>query len=182
MLRAPSLQTPEPPNRIGAGRMTTTATRRWWKRRGGDGMEGDDDDLVPMDIQEQEEMVQSLEQKQAQQSRRWRRYHAYFMEDLPSPMVIAADWIAALACLFSVKGLIHSSKKWMWYSFYVSILIALFWTYYLLRLPRIRWDVAWLPFGPLIASALSLYVDHSMLESMKDINTLRSYMYNYKAL
>ncbi|KAF0918187.1 hypothetical protein E2562_023125 [Oryza meyeriana var. granulata] len=190
--------------------MTTTATRRWWKRRGGgDGME-DDDDLVPMDIQEQEEMVRSLEQKQAQQSRRWRRvfagfllgyaafliysgfhhasspwelqYHAYFMEDLSSPMVIVADWIAALACLFSVKGLLHSWKKWMWYSFYVSILVALFWTYYLLRLPRIRWDVAWLPFGPLIASALSLYVDHSMVESMQDINTLRSYMYNFKAL
>uniref|UniRef100_A0A0E0JK52 Uncharacterized protein n=1 Tax=Oryza punctata TaxID=4537 RepID=A0A0E0JK52_ORYPU len=163
-----------------------------------------------MDIQDQEEMVRSLEQKQAQQSRRWRRvfagfllgyaaflvysgfhhaaapwelrYHAYFMEDLPSPIIIVADWIAALACLFSIKGLLHSWKKWIWYSFYVSILVALFWTYYLLRLPRIRWDVAWLPFGPLIASALSLYVDHSMLESMQDINTLRSYMYNYKAL
>ncbi|KAG8051631.1 hypothetical protein GUJ93_ZPchr0001g30263 [Zizania palustris] len=70
----------------------------------------------------------------------------------------------------------------MWYSCYVSILVAIFWTYYLMRLPRIRWDVAWLPFGPLIASALSLYVDHALLESMQDINTLRSYMYNYKAL
>uniref|UniRef100_A0A0D3EQ64 Uncharacterized protein n=1 Tax=Oryza barthii TaxID=65489 RepID=A0A0D3EQ64_9ORYZ len=191
---------------------TTAATRRWWKRRGGGGGDGaeDGDDLIPMDIQDQEEMVRSLEQKQAQQSRRWRRvfagfllgyaaflvysgfhhavapwelrYHAYFMEDLSSPMVVVADWIAALACLFSIKGLLHSWKKWMWYSFYVSILVALFWTYYLLRLPRIRWDVAWLPFGPLIASALSLYVDHSMLESMQDINALRSYMYNYKAL
>nr|CAB3473319.1 unnamed protein product [Digitaria exilis] len=96
--------------------MATTATRRWWRRRNG----GDDDpdDLVPMDTQEQEDMVRSLEQKQAQQSRRWRRvfagfllgyaaflvyssfhhawspwelrYHAYFMEDLPAPMVIIA--------------------------------------------------------------------------------------------
>ncbi|KAL6874674.1 hypothetical protein ACP4OV_013339 [Aristida adscensionis] len=191
--------------------MATTATRRWLRRR--DGSDDDPDDLVPMDTQEQEELVRSLEQKQAQQSRRWRRvfagfllgyaaflvysslhhawfpwelrYHAYFMEDLPAPMVIIADWIAALACLFAVKGLLQSSgpsKKWMWYSSYIGVLVAIFWTYYILRLPRIRWDVAWLPFGPLIAGALSLYVDHVLLESMKDINTLRSYMYNFKAL
>ncbi|TVU34128.1 hypothetical protein EJB05_15957 [Eragrostis curvula] len=216
--------------------MATTATRRWWGRR--DGGETDADDLVPMDTQEQEELVRSLEQKQAQQSRRWRvrfrfprvfagfllgyaafmvyssfhhawspwelRYHAYFMEDLPAPMVILAGlqinrrkrcsrpnmrkgtyWIAALACVFAVKGILQnpgSSKKWMWYSCYIGILVAIFWTYYILRLPRIRWDVAWLPFGPLIAGALSLYVDHVLLESMRDISTLRGYMYNFKAL
>ncbi|KAL6608132.1 hypothetical protein ACP70R_041195 [Stipagrostis hirtigluma subsp. patula] len=192
--------------------MATTATRRWWRRRD-DGGDDDADDLVPMDTQEQEELVRSLEQKQAQQGRRWRRvfagfllvyaafmvyssfhhawapwelrYHAYFMEDLPAPMVIIADWIAALACLFAVKGLLQNSgpsKKWMWYSCYIGVLVAIFWTYYILRLPSIRWDVAWLPFGPLIAGALSLYVDHVLLESMKDISTLRSYMYNFKAL
>uniref|UniRef100_A0A804UH15 Uncharacterized protein n=1 Tax=Zea mays TaxID=4577 RepID=A0A804UH15_MAIZE len=187
--------------------MATTATRRWWRRH--DGGDDDPDDLVPMDTQEQEELVRSLEAKQAQQGRRWRRvfagfllgyvaflvyssfhhawspwelrYHAYFMEDLPAPMVIIADWIAALACLFAVKGLLQNSgpsKKWMWYSCYVGILVAIFWTYYILRLPRIRWDVAWLPLGPLMAGALSLYVDHVLLESMQDISTLRSYMQN----
>ncbi|CAM0881333.1 unnamed protein product [Alopecurus aequalis] len=190
--------------------MATTATRRWWKRRDGS---DDADDLVPMDTQEQEELIRSLEQKQAHQSRRWRlvfagfllgyaaflvyssfhhawspwelQYHAYFMEDLPSPMVIFADWIAALGCSFAVKGLIqasNSSKKWMWYSFYVGMAVAIFWIYYLLKLPRIRWDVVWLPLGPLIASALSLYVDHTLLKSMQDISTLRSYMYNFKSL
>jgi hypothetical protein len=47
-----------------------------------------------------------------------------------------ADWIAALGCLFAVKGLLqasNSSKKWMWYSFYVSVAISVFWTYYLLK-------------------------------------------------
>ncbi|XP_044976141.1 uncharacterized protein LOC123443706 isoform X2 [Hordeum vulgare subsp. vulgare] len=137
------------------------ATRRWWKRRDGS---DDADDLVPMDTQEQEELVRSLEQRQAHQSRRWRhvfagfllsyavflvyssfhhawspwelRYHAYFMEDLPSPMVIVTDWIAALACLFAMKGLVqasNSSKKWMWYSFYVAMVVAVFWIYYLLK-------------------------------------------------
>ncbi|GJM94147.1 hypothetical protein PR202_ga10764 [Eleusine coracana subsp. coracana] len=178
--------------------MATMATRRWWGRR--DGGDIDADDLVPMDTQEQEELVRSLEQKQAQQNRRWRvrfrfprifagfllgyaafmvyssfhhawspwelQYHAYFMEDLPTSMVIIADWIAALACVFAVKGLLQNSgpsKKWIW-------------------LPRIRWDVVWLPLGPLIAGALSLYVDHVLLESMRDISTLRGYMYNFKAL
>ncbi|KAH1135785.1 hypothetical protein GLYMA_05G224100v4 [Glycine max] len=27
-------------------------------------------------------------------------------------------------------------------------------------LPKFRWDVIWLPFGPLGASAICLYVDH----------------------
>ncbi|KQK08331.1 uncharacterized protein LOC100835225 [Brachypodium distachyon] len=190
--------------------MMTTATRRWWKRRDGS---DDADDLVPMDTQEQEELVRSLEQKQTHESRRWRRvfagfllgyaaflvyssfhhawspwelrYHAYFMEDMPAPMVIIADWVAAIACLFAVKGLVlssSSSRKWMWYSFYVGMAVAVFWTYYLLKLPRIRWDAVWLPFGPLIASTLSLYIDHTLLKSMQDISTLRSYMYNFKSL
>ncbi|AQK96074.1 hypothetical protein ZEAMMB73_Zm00001d011168 [Zea mays] len=50
--------------------MATTATRRWWRRH--DGGDDDPDDLVPMDTQEQEELVRSLEAKQAQQGRRWR--------------------------------------------------------------------------------------------------------------
>uniref|UniRef100_A0A453EX90 Uncharacterized protein n=1 Tax=Aegilops tauschii subsp. strangulata TaxID=200361 RepID=A0A453EX90_AEGTS len=102
-------------HRFQAGERTAMTTRRWWTRRDGS---DDADDLVPMDTQEQEELVRSLEQKQVHQSRRWRhvfagfllsytvflvyssfhhawspwelRYHAYFMEDLPSPMVIVA--------------------------------------------------------------------------------------------
>ncbi|KAF8671038.1 hypothetical protein HU200_050317 [Digitaria exilis] len=211
--------------------MATTATRRWWRRRNG----GDDDpdDLVPMDTQGRllvpqfGNFVLTSPTVFAQRvfagfllgyaaflvyssfHHAWSpwelRYHAYFMEDLPAPMVIIAglipllktsfdlniqncviaDWTAALACVFAVKGLLQNSgpsKKWMWYSCYIGILVATFWTYYILRLPQIRWDVAWLPLGPLIAGALSLYVDHVLLESMKDISTLRSYMYNFKAL
>ena len=51
-------------------------------------------------------------------------------------IVSNADWIAALACLFAVKGLLqasNSSKKWIWYSFYVGMAVAIFWTYYLLK-------------------------------------------------
>ncbi|AQK96071.1 hypothetical protein ZEAMMB73_Zm00001d011168 [Zea mays] len=57
--------------------MATTATRRWWRRH--DGGDDDPDDLVPMDTQEQEELVRSLEAKQAQQGRRWRRVFAGFL-------------------------------------------------------------------------------------------------------
>jgi hypothetical protein len=32
------------------------------------------------------------------------------------------------------------------------------------------------------ASALSLYVDHTLVKSVQDISTLRSYMYNFKSL
>jgi hypothetical protein len=118
-------------------------------------------------------------------------------------MMNIVDWIAALGCLLAVKGLLqesNSSKRWMWYSFYVGMAVSIFWTYYLLkyvilqttplslscqnvaylasatlavtdtdqqhvgliiqllrllflvrcRLPRIRWDVVWLPLGPLM--------------------------------
>ncbi|CAD6212582.1 unnamed protein product [Miscanthus lutarioriparius] len=160
--------------------MATTVTRRWWRRR--DGGNNDPDDLAPMDTQEQEELVRMLEAKQIHRWRRifagfllgyaaflvyssfhhawspWElRYHAYFMEDLPAPMVIIADWIAALACLFDIKEILQNSgpsKKWMSYSCYIGILVAIFWTYYILRLPRIRWDVAWLPLGPLMYDEL----------------------------
>ncbi|KAG0494216.1 hypothetical protein HPP92_005210 [Vanilla planifolia] len=80
------------------------------------------------------------------------RYHAYFMEDVNRWMVICADWVAILACLLAGNGILHNSRshqRLMWYSFYVGLLIAMFWLYYMLRLPRFRWDVIWLPFGPL---------------------------------
>ncbi|KAG8051632.1 hypothetical protein GUJ93_ZPchr0001g33130 [Zizania palustris] len=42
-------------------------------------------------------MIRSMEQKQAQQSHLWRRYHAYFMEDLPAPMVMLAGHCAYIS-------------------------------------------------------------------------------------
>lgn len=82
--------------------------------------------------------------------------------------------------------------------------------YYFCRLPRFRWDVIWLPFGPIrcvkyhssfklsiqfslnlstnayvhwncSGTGLSLYVDHLLLESSEEIRKLRGYMYAYKA-
>ncbi|OVA08484.1 hypothetical protein BVC80_209g221 [Macleaya cordata] len=169
------------------------------------------DDSRPIDTQEQEELVRSLEQKQTEQSRIWRgvfsalllcfvvflifsifhqasfpwelRYHAYFMGDIDSWIVIAADWIAVLACLMAVKGLLHSSKsnrKWIWYSCFTGLLLAAFWLYHMLSMPKFRWDIIWLPFGPLSGAGLSLYVDHLLTESSNEIRKLRGYMYSYK--
>ncbi|KAJ1687817.1 hypothetical protein LUZ63_019207 [Rhynchospora breviuscula] len=89
----------------------------WWRRRhrAKDPLD-EADDLVPLDSQEQEEMVRSFEKKHAQQSRLWRRvfaglllgyagfmvysmlhqawfpwelrYHAYFMEEMHPGMPI----------------------------------------------------------------------------------------------
>ncbi|XP_071722367.1 uncharacterized protein [Rutidosis leptorrhynchoides] len=184
-------------------------TRKW--RDSGDTLPTrDDDDSRPLDTQEQEELIRSFERSQAQQSRLWRslfaaflfcfaafltysiyqqafspwelRYHAYFMEDISSWMVIAADWIAVLACTMSIMGLLHGSKKqWLWYSSYVGIMLAVFWLYFMLRLPKFRWDVIWLPFGSLSGAGLSLYVEHLLTQSSEEIRKLQSYMYAYKA-
>ncbi|KAD6454973.1 hypothetical protein E3N88_09679 [Mikania micrantha] len=82
-------------------------------------------DFQPMDTAEQEELVKSLERSQAQQSRFWRRvfagmlfcfvaflifsihgqttmpwelrYHAYFMDEIESWIVIAADLLTRTA-------------------------------------------------------------------------------------
>ncbi|OAY75394.1 hypothetical protein ACMD2_01886 [Ananas comosus] len=113
------------------------------------------------------------------------RYHAYFMEDVQLWMVLFADSVAVVACLLAVKGLLHasgSSKQWLWYSSYAALLVAVFWLYYILRLPKFRWDIIWLPFAPLSGAAMCLYVDNLLRESLEDVSKLRSYMYNYKAL
>ncbi|XP_048133942.1 uncharacterized protein LOC115740560 isoform X2 [Rhodamnia argentea] len=138
------------------------------------------DDSRPMDTQEQEELVRSLEKSQALQSLCWRsvfaaflfcfaaflvysihqqatspwelRYHAYFMEEAPSWMIIFADWIAVLACSMAIVGLIQNTRQhrqWLWYSCFTSVIPAMFWLYYLSRIPRFRWDVLWLPLGPI---------------------------------
>ncbi|KAJ6813609.1 uncharacterized protein M6B38_386230 [Iris pallida] len=158
-------------------------------------------------------MVRAFEKKHAQQSLLWRRvfaffivvyvafliysiyhqastpwelrYHAYFMDEMHPWMVLCADWVAVLACLLAVKGLLHGSRfyqQWMWYSCYVGLLLVVFWLYYMLRLPRFRWDIIWLPFGPLSGAGISLYVDHLLKESLEDIKNLRGSMYNYKAM
>lgn len=170
------------------------------------------DDARPIDTQEQEEVVRSLEQMHAQQSRIWRtvfagllscyltfllfniyhqaaypwelRYHAYFMEDIDSRLVILSDWLAVLACSMAMLGLIRNSKhhrRWIWFSFFGSIVLAVFWLYYMLRLPKFRWEVIWLPFGPLSGAVICLYVDHLLNESSEEVRKLRSYMYAYKA-
>uniref|UniRef100_A0A6M2EHD4 Uncharacterized protein n=1 Tax=Populus davidiana TaxID=266767 RepID=A0A6M2EHD4_9ROSI len=172
----------------------------------------DEDDSRPMDTREQEELILSLEREEAEQSVLWRRvvggivfchaafllysiyqqalfpwemrYHAYFMEDMDSSMVIFADWIAISACALAIIGLLHNSKyhrQWIWYSCSVGLLLAVFWLYYMLRMPRFRWDVIWLPFGPLSGAGICLYVDHLLTESSEEVKKLRSYMYAYKA-
>ncbi|XP_014507807.1 uncharacterized protein LOC106767429 isoform X2 [Vigna radiata var. radiata] len=158
-----------------------------------------DGDSRPLESHEQEELVRSLERSQAEQSRLWRmvfatlffcyivfllysifhqaltpwelRYHAYFMEEIYSWTIISA-------------GLLHESnhrRRWIKYSWYTGVTLAVFWLYYMLRLPKFRWDVIWLPFGPLGASALCLYVDHLLTESSEEVRKLRGYMYTYKA-
>ncbi|KAE9607594.1 hypothetical protein Lal_00026808 [Lupinus albus] len=67
------------------------------------------------------------------------------------------------------------------YAVYAGIIVAIFWLYYMLRLSRFRWDIIWLPFGPLSAGAICLYVDHMLTESSEEVRKLRGYMYTYKA-
>ncbi|KAL1326331.1 hypothetical protein HN51_036407 [Arachis hypogaea] len=112
------------------------------------------------------------------------RPYAYFMEDIYSWMIISADWMAVLVCSFSMKGLIDESvhhRRWIWYSWFTAIVPAMFWLYYMLRLPKFRWDVIFLPFGPLGGATICLYVDHLLSESSEEIRKLRGYMYSYKA-
>ncbi|XP_010267062.1 PREDICTED: uncharacterized protein LOC104604433 isoform X2 [Nelumbo nucifera] len=167
-------------------------TRRWIKSRrdGGDDKLSlptrDDpslDDSRPIDTKEQENMVLYFERKQAEQSFLWRRYHAYFMDEIDSWVVISADSVAVFACLMAIFGLLQSSeshRQWIWYSCYCGILLAVFWLYYMLRMPKFRWDIVWLPFGPLSAAGICLYVDHLLTESSKEVRKLRNYMYAYK--
>ncbi|WVZ22584.1 hypothetical protein V8G54_001128 [Vigna mungo] len=49
-----------------------------------------DGDSRPLESHEQEELVRSLERSQAEQSRLWRRYHAYFVEEIYSWTIISA--------------------------------------------------------------------------------------------
>ncbi|GMY36227.1 wpp domain-interacting tail-anchored protein 1 [Fagus crenata] len=188
-------------------------TRKWRNSRDDKFSLSTLDDSRPIDTQEQEEMIRSFEKTHAQQSRLWRsvfaailfcfavfqlysifqqasslwelRYHAYFMEEVDSWMIISADWIAVLACSFAIIGLLHNSKnhrQWMWYSCFAGIILAVFWLYYMIRLPKFRWDVIWLPFAPLGGAGICLYVDHLLLDSSEEIRKLQAYTYAYKAI
>lgn len=172
----------------------------------------DDDDSRPIDTQEQEEFVRSLERTQAQQSRLWRggfaalvfcyaaflvysifqqfsapwelRFHAYFMDEISSWTIISADWVAVLACSLAITGLLSNSNghvHWIWYSCSAGLALAVFWLYYMLRMPKFHWDIIWLPFGPLSGAGICLYVNHLLAESSEEVRKLRGYMYSYKA-
>ncbi|KAK3018450.1 hypothetical protein RJ639_004267 [Escallonia herrerae] len=94
------------------------------------------------------------------------------------------DWAAILVCSLAITGLLHNSKyhrRWLWYSCCAGILLAVFWLYHMLKLPKFRWDVIWLPFGPLSGAGLCLYVDHLLNGSSEEVRKLRGYMYAFKA-
>ncbi|CAA2950214.1 uncharacterized protein LOC111407785 isoform X2 [Olea europaea subsp. europaea] len=112
------------------------------------------------------------------------RYHAYFMYEVDSWSIISAEWAAVLVCFMVIAGLLHNSKhhrRWFWYSCFPGILLAVFWLHHMLRLAKSKWDILWLPFGPLSASCICLYVDHLLNESSEEVRKLRQYMYAYKA-
>ncbi|KAF3654069.1 putative dnaJ -like protein subfamily C GRV2-like isoform X1 [Capsicum annuum] len=170
------------------------------------------DDFRPIDSQEQEELVRSLEKVQTQQSLLWRavfsglllcyvafllysiyqqayypwelRYHAYFIYEVDAWTIIAADWAAILACLMTIKGLLHEAnycKRWLWSSCCIGMIVAVFWLHHMLRLARFRWDILWLPLGPLSGAGVCIYVDYLLTVSSEEVRKLRGYMYAYKA-
>ncbi|XP_039043073.1 uncharacterized protein LOC120182144 [Hibiscus syriacus] len=109
------------------------------------------------------------------------RYHAYFKDYVDSWMIITSDWVAILACSMAIMGLFSYSKdhkKWKRYSCSLDLVLAIFWIYHLLRMPKFRWDVIWLPLGPLCGAGVCLYVDHVLSESSEEVRKL---MYAFKA-
>ncbi|MQL72358.1 hypothetical protein Taro_004709 [Colocasia esculenta] len=135
-------------------------SRKWRKaRRRGEHFDGEgedgyslptSDDFRPLDTHEQMELVSSFESQHARQSRVWKvysifqqlrhpwelRYHAYFMDDLDTWIVISADCAAVLACLMAVKGLLRdpvSHPQWLLYSCYMGACLAIFWLYHMMR-------------------------------------------------
>ncbi|KAH6761724.1 histone-lysine N-methyltransferase [Perilla frutescens var. hirtella] len=170
------------------------------------------DDSRPIDTHEQEELVRSLEKINNQQSRLWRsvfaglvssymmflvysiyqqayspwelRYHAYFMYEIDSGSIVAAEAVAVLICLMIISGLMHNSKRHrllLWYSFLPGTLLAIFWVHHILRLAKFRWEIMWLPLTPLGGAGICLYVDHLLNDSSEEVRKLRGYMYSYKA-
>ncbi|KAF5812568.1 hypothetical protein HanRHA438_Chr03g0099051 [Helianthus annuus] len=96
------------------------------------------------------------------------------MNEIESWIVIAA----VLVCSLAIAGLLQSSRshrRYLWFSCFSGVLLAVFW------LPKFRWDVIWLPFGPLSGAGLCLYLDALFNESSEEVKKLQSYMYTYKA-
>uniref|UniRef100_A0A7N1A7D8 Transmembrane protein n=1 Tax=Kalanchoe fedtschenkoi TaxID=63787 RepID=A0A7N1A7D8_KALFE len=161
-----------------------------WRRRLGRA-EADDDNLTlpttddswPIETHEQEELVKSFEQIHHRQSRIWRRYHAYFENEVDSMSVIFLDGIAIIACALAIYGLsgdFKYEKRYLLSSTFLAIMVAMLWLYQMLRLPKFRWDVIWLAVAPLCCSLLSLYVTHLLVESRDEVHKLRAAMYEYK--
>ena len=49
---------------------------------------------------------------------------------------LLSDFVAVVACLMVVTGLLHDSvdrRRWIWYAFYTGIVLAVLWLYYMLR-------------------------------------------------
>ncbi|MFS7965353.1 hypothetical protein Hanom_Chr09g00761241 [Helianthus anomalus] len=112
------------------------------------------------------------------------RYHAYFMGEIESWLVIAADWAAVLVCSLAIAGLLNNSRsrrRFLWFSCCAGVLLAVFWLYNMLKLDKFRWDVIWLPLGPLSGAGFCLYVDTLLNESSEEVKKLRGYMYAYKS-
>ncbi|KAK1437579.1 hypothetical protein QVD17_03373 [Tagetes erecta] len=157
----------------------------------------------PMDTGEQEELIRLLETSLAQQSRFWRYIWFYtfiaaricridlllcgishLLHSCTNNKSLGIDWAAVLACSMAIAGLLHSSqshRRYLWFSCFSGVLLAAFWLYYMLKLPKFRWDVIWLPFAPLSGAGLCLYVDSLFDGSSEEIKKLQSYMYAYKA-
>ncbi|KAF3784266.1 hypothetical protein EJ110_NYTH30721 [Nymphaea thermarum] len=50
------------------------------------------------------------------------------------------------------------------------------------RLPSFRWDIIWLPLGPLSAAGICLYVDNLLMESLVEIAYLEDVCLLYYAI
>ncbi|KAI3754218.1 hypothetical protein L1987_53997 [Smallanthus sonchifolius] len=157
----------------------------------------------PIDTEEQEELIRSLELSLAQQSRFWRYIWFYaiivaricgialllcgishLLHSWTNNNALGIDSAAVLVCLMAIAGLLHSSwsgRRYLWFSCFSGVLLAAFWLYNMLKLPKFRWDVIWLPFGPLSGAGLCLYVDSLFNESSEEVKELQSYMYAYKS-
>ncbi|CAM8889588.1 unnamed protein product [Rhodiola kirilowii] len=111
------------------------------------------------------------------------RYHAYFENEVDSMSVIFEDGMSIIACAVAIYGLSRDGKYQKLYilsSIIFGIVVAIFWLYQMMRLPKFRWDVLWLPITPLCCSLVSLYVIHLHAESQIAIQKLRNSMYQYK--
>ena len=58
------------------------------------------------------------------------------MPELIFDLFVLSGWVAVLACTLAIIGLLYDTKyrrQWIWCSFFTSIILAVFWLYYMLR-------------------------------------------------